>query len=110
MKIQGRAGSKRTLIKERRVYLGDELYDLICLGDSLKGRWMGSITKPENTVGKILIRRSHKRKAVEQTGADASLCKQSETRHRDECFLVDQSAHKLNVEKTYTDLCTKVQT
>lgn len=48
---------------------------------------MGSVTKIENTVGgENLIRRSHKRKDVEQTGADATLCKQSETRHRDESF------------------------
>ena len=60
---------------------------------------MGSVTKPENTVGENLIRRSHKRKDMEQTGADATLCKQSETRHRDGSFLLDQSAHKLNVEK-----------
>lgn len=60
---------------------------------------MGSITKPENTVGKNLIRRSHTRKDVEQTRADATHCKQSETRRRDVSFPLDQSAHKLNVEK-----------
>lgn len=36
---------------------------------------MASITKPKNTVGEKLIRRSHKRKDVEQTGADATQCK-----------------------------------
>lgn len=55
------------------------------------GGQMGSVTKPENTLGKNLIKRSHKRKNVEQTGADATLCKQSETRHRDESFPLDQS-------------------
>lgn len=43
----------------------------------------GSVTKPQNIVGENLIRRSYKRKNVEQTVADAILCKQSETRHRD---------------------------
>lgn len=65
---------------------------------------MRSISKSENTVWGNLIRRSHKRKDVEQTGADASPCKQSETRHSDESFPLDQSAHKLNVEKQYKDL------
>ncbi len=47
---------------------------------------MGSITKPESIVGENLIRRSHKRKDVKQTEADATPCKQSETRHRDNSF------------------------
>jgi len=59
---------------------------------------MGSVSVLENTVGENLIRRSHRRKDVEQTGADATLCKQSETRHRDASLPLDQSAHKLNVE------------
>lgn len=44
---------------------------------------MGSITKLENTVEKNLIKRSHKKKDVEQTEADATLCKQLETRYRE---------------------------
>lgn len=64
---------------------------------------MGSVTKPENTAGGNLIRRSHKRKEVVETGADATLCKQSETRHRDESFPLDQSAHKSIVEKKHKD-------
>lgn len=56
-----------------------------------------------NTVGVNLIRRSHKKKDAEQTGADATPCKQSETRHRDESLPLDQSAHKLNVEREYKD-------
>lgn len=53
-----------------------------------------TITKPENTVGRNLIRRSHERKDVEETDPDATSCKQPDTRHTDELFLLDQSAQK----------------
>lgn len=62
---------------------------------------MISVPKPENIMGEILIRRSRNRTDVEETGADANLCKQLETRHRDESFPSDQSAHKSDVEKKY---------
>lgn len=54
----------------------------------------GTITKPENTVGGNLIRRSHERKDVEETDSDATSCQQPDTRHTDELFLLDQSAGK----------------
>lgn len=57
-----------------------------------------------------MIRRSHKRKDVEETGADATLCKQSETRHIDESFPLDQSAHKPNVVEKYKDVSMKDKT
>lgn len=62
------------------------------------------VTKSENTVEENLIRRSHKRKDVKETGADATFCKQSKTRHGDESFPLDQYALKSNVEKKYKDL------
>lgn len=71
---------------------------------------MVSVPKPENTMGENLIRRSHKRRDVEETGADANLWKQSETRHRDESFPSDQSAHKSDVEKKYKALGMKDMT
>ncbi len=39
-------------------------------------------------MGENLIRRSHKRRDVKKTRADASLCKQAETRHRDNSFSI----------------------
>lgn len=87
-----------TLEKEGRAP-EDELCDLIFRRGDCVMAGDGTITKPENTVGGNLIRRSHERTDVEETDPDATSCKQPDTRHANELLVLDQSAQKTGSRK-----------